>query len=79
VKSPRKSCRIDRTVQLIKKRPGPDLVLDTEETDENGQWQINSVPSPDGRFVAKVLKEKWVNDHGMKVVCQAGVSRLLVR
>jgi hypothetical protein len=53
VVSQRTSCKRNRQVKLFKQKNGPDQLIATDTTNNNGNWRINR-PQANGNFYAKI-------------------------
>jgi hypothetical protein len=72
VSSERDRCERGRTVQVFKKREGPDRLIGTDETNDNGFYSVNK-PGAQGRFYAVVAREVF-GGYGHTHVCEGDTS-----
>jgi hypothetical protein len=72
VSSSRDRCERDREVSVFKVRTGPDRLIGTDTTNDNGRY---SVPKPGarGRFYARVSREVF-GGYGHRHECEADTS-----
>jgi hypothetical protein len=72
-------CRSGRTVQVYKRKAGPDAKLGKDTTNTRGKWLKRAGRNANGRFYAKVLKKTFQKPNGQKVVCLRDRSPTVVR
>lgn len=72
VQSERARCERGRTVSVFKVREGPDRLIGTDETNDNGSYSVRKAGAQ-GRFYAKVAREVF-GGYGHRHVCQGDTS-----
>jgi hypothetical protein len=72
VSSERERCERDREVSVFKARKGPDRLIGTDTTNDNGRYVVPK-PGARGRFYAKVAREVF-GGYGHRHVCEADTS-----
>ena len=67
-------CIEDRLVQLFRVQPGADLLIDTDESEDNGAWDIDiEGGAPAGRYYVR-LPGRVLTSPGHRHVCRGGRS-----
>ena len=59
VKSPKRACRRGRTVQVKLVLPGPDQIIGTDQSDAQGNWEVDAGGfAASGAYYARAKKKK---------------------
>jgi hypothetical protein len=69
------SCEAGRTVTVIRRQPGADLVVGSDTTDAQGNWLVPA-PGAQGNYYA-VVDERSEGGYGHSHVCKGARSRTL--
>jgi hypothetical protein len=72
--SPRRCVR-GRRVVVKKVRPGPDTIVGRDRTNRRGKWVTRHNRGGRGRYYARVLRKRFINQFGDTIICRPDRSR----